>query len=115
MKNVLSVRVFGSFLVIGVLVGCGPGGSLESSFKNAPSEVREKLEEAIRLDRRNDYMAAAESYDAVIRKEITPEQRSLLTTAVNKMYSRMVKAAASGDPEAKRTVEHLDRMRKGQR
>ncbi|HLP75435.1 MAG TPA: hypothetical protein VK327_00840 [Candidatus Paceibacterota bacterium] len=115
MKNVLSVRVFGFLLVIGFLVGCGPEASLESSFKNAPSEVRDKLEEAMRLDHRNDYMAAAESYDAVIRQEITSEQRSLLTAAVNRMYSRMVKAAAGGDPEAKRTVEYIERMRKEQR
>lgn len=96
-----------------MVVGCSPTRSLEQSFAEAPQTLRLSVEEAIRLDRNNDWMRAAESYDRVLRGELTQEQQRRVQSAIHSLYARMVKAAAAGDSQAQITLEKIEKHRRG--
>ena len=98
-----------------LLTGCNGGDSLESSFRDAPSYTREQIGEAIRLDRANNYMRAAQHYDTVLRSGLTSQQRSSVEAAISKLFDRMCKAAAQGDREAKQTLESIESSQQARR
>jgi hypothetical protein len=94
-----------------LLIGCNAGESLEISFRDAPSSTREQVEEAVRLDRANNYMRAAQRYDAVLRYGLTAQQTRAVQTAIGSLYSRMCKAADRGEIEAKETLQTIQASR----
>jgi hypothetical protein len=94
-----------------LLTGCNAGESLEVSFRDAPSTTREQVQEAIRLDRANSYMRAAQHYDALMRYGLTPQQTRAIHTAVDSLYSRMCEAAKRGEIEAKQTLQTIQANR----
>jgi hypothetical protein len=98
-----------------LLTGCNGSDSLERSFRDAPSCAREQIDEAIRLDRANDYMRAAQHYDTALHSGLTSQQKSSVEAAIDKLYARMCKAAARGDREAKQTLESIEASQQAQR
>jgi len=98
-----------------LLSGCNGGESLENSFRNASFSTREQVEEAVRLDRANNYLRAAQHYDTVLRSSLTSQQRSSVEAAISKLFDRMCKAAAQGDREAKQTLESIEGNQQAQR
>jgi len=95
-----------------LLTGCNARESLKSSFQDAPFNTRQQLEEAIRLDQANNYMRAAEQYDVVLHGKLTWQQKESVQAAINKLFSRMTKAAAHGDPEAVQTLKTIEANQK---
>ena len=96
-----------------LLAGCDARESLDRSFRDAPLNVRDQVEEAIRLDQADSYMSAAERYDAVLHGgELTSQQESSLQAAIGQLYSRMCEAAARGDIEARQTMETIQANRR---
>jgi hypothetical protein len=91
-----------------LLAGCNSRESLKSSFRDAPLNMREQVEEAIRLDRANNYMHAAEHYDVVLRGELTSQQRLTVQASIDQLFSRMSKAAAQGNSEAMQTLKLIE-------
>ncbi|HYG23345.1 MAG TPA: hypothetical protein VEH04_11225 [Verrucomicrobiae bacterium] len=100
-------------LILVVVAGCMRPDSLEESFSEAPPSLRQSVDEAVRLDRNNDWMTAAEAYDRVLREALTPEQEQLVQRAIQLLYSRMTKAARTGDSQARLTLEQIEQYRKG--
>ena len=98
-----------------LLAGCDARESLKGSFKSAPFSTRQQIEEAIRLDRANSYMPAAQYYDMVLHGELTSQQRTSIQTAIDNLFTRMCKAAAQGDSEAKQTLEAIEANRRAGR
>jgi hypothetical protein len=95
-----------------LLAGCNAHAPLESSFQGASFDTRGQVQEAVRLDRANSYLRAAERYDAVLHRELTPQQRASIQTAIAELYTRMCKAADDGDLEAKQTLATIEANRK---
>jgi hypothetical protein len=60
-------------------------------------------------------MRAAEHYDAVLRYGLTSQQTRTINAAIDNLFSRMCKATAGGDPEAKQTLETIEANRKAGR
>jgi hypothetical protein len=110
--NDLRLSVSGLVLACLLMTGCDTRKSVESAFETAASDLRVKAQEAVRLDQSNEYMRAAERYDSLLREEVTPDQKRAVQTAIHKLYSRMCKAAASGDSDAKRTLATIEARRK---
>lgn len=98
-----------------LLAGCDARESLETAFREAPAGAREQIEEALQLDRANNYMSAAEHYDAALNGDLNGRQKKAVQAAINQLYARMCKAAAQGDAEAKRTLETIQANRRAAR
>jgi hypothetical protein len=81
-------------------------------FNNATPQVQAVWADAVKLDKENSYMEAAETYDHLLHMAINPEQTRAVQTAVGRMYVRMNRAAANGDREAKRIVGMLNENKK---
>jgi|GEM_PF-1164860 hypothetical protein len=94
-----------------IVAGCSSKASLEETFKKSPATVREMVEEAVRLDRQDDWMQAAEAYDRILRHDLTPEQQTSIQRSVSSLYARMLKAARAGNSEAKATLEFIENQR----
>ena len=97
-----------------LLAGCHTRAPLESSFQDAPLDTRGQVQEAARLDRANRYLSAAAHYDAVLHCELTPQQAASIRAAIADLYTRMCKAAADGDLEAKQTLAAIEANRKAE-
>ena len=95
-----------------LLTACNTGETLESSFRDAPANTREQLQEAVRLDKANSYMRAAEHYDAVLRQRLTSQQSRAIYAAIDSLFSRMCKNAARGETEAKQTLKTIEANRR---
>jgi hypothetical protein len=107
-KESVSRKTVGCLIMAGLFsFGCDSRSSLEKSFQDAPFPVRQSLEEAVRLDRSNEYMSAAQKYDSVLHMQLTSDQKRSVETAINTMYQRMCKAAADGDAKAKETLDFI--------
>lgn len=103
----------GSLTAAGLLLaGCNARDALKSSFRDAPFSTRAQIEEALRLDEANQYMHAAEHYDAVLHCELTSQQQRSVQSAINQLFSRMTKAAAHGDPDAVQTLKTIEANQK---
>ena len=111
LKNLL-LRIGFSTLFIMFTAGCSQTESLEQSFNDAPFSTRQTLDEAIRLDRSGDWMGAAKCYTRLLHQAETARQKTLVQGAIQRLYSRMVKAARSGDLEAKSTLDFIESQRK---
>jgi PBP1b-binding outer membrane lipoprotein LpoB len=98
-----------------LLTGCNTGETLESSFRDAPANTREQVQEAVRLDKANSYMRAAEHYDVVLRQGLTSQQTRTIHAAIDSLFSRMCKNAAGGEIEAKQTLQTIEANRKSGR
>lgn len=98
-----------------LLAGCDARESLEHAFRDAPSGARDQIAEALQLDRANNYMSAAEHYDAVLNGDLNAQQKKAVQAAINQLFARMCKAAAQGDAEAKRTLETIQANRRAAR
>lgn len=96
-----------------LLMICWVGCTKEvTCFNKATPHVQAVWADAVKLDKENNYMEAAETYDRLLHMALTPEQTTAVQSAVGRMYVRMNRAAANGDREAKRIVDMINENKK---
>jgi hypothetical protein len=103
---------FWCFSAIILVCLCGCGEKEVTCFKQADPEIQLIWEEAVKLDKANQYMDSAETYDRLLHKTLTQEQEREVHLAIGSMYARMNRAAANGDPEAKKVVQTIEANKK---
>ncbi len=113
--------MFGSLLKSGCLlvaciliVGCSRSASLEDNFKDASPAVKQTWNEAVKLDKADKYMAAAETYDSLFQMKLTLSQEKMVEFAISQMYLRLHKAAAEGDANARKVSDMIEASRKAE-
>lgn len=89
-----------------VITGCSEDSS-DSLFSESPAKIKQAWAGARRLDAANDYFRAAQAYDELVGMELSSKQTAAVQIAVNRLYDRVNKAAAKGDPNAKEIVNRI--------
>lgn len=107
--------MIGNFLKSGFLLvicflfaGCDQSASLNAEFQDASPKIKQAWEQAVKLDKADDYMSAAETYDSMFSMELTIPQRKAVEYSISKMYTRACKQAKQGNPNAKKVVEMIE-------
>jgi ABC-type glycerol-3-phosphate transport system substrate-binding protein len=101
--------IWGVCLLLVCATGCGKETSL---FDNAQPRVKAVWDDAVKLDKADKYMDAAETYDKLLHMPLTPEQATEVQMTVGRMYARMNRAASNGDREAQKVVDRINENKK---
>jgi hypothetical protein len=79
------------------------------AFDSAPQEVKQMWQKALEADKTNDYVTAETLLYAVIRPELTPEQRDAATRRLTSIRQRLDDGLEKGDPAAQAAWDELRR------
>ena len=95
-----------------LLCGCGSGSSKVGSadlkaFDSASPELKELWQQSQAAAGTNDYVQAILALRALMPRDLSPEQRAAVETAMGAYDAKLTRAAARGDPEAKKALETL--------
>ena len=92
--------------------GCGPGSSKVGSadlkaFDSASPELKELWQQSQAAAGTNDYVQAILALRALMPRDLSPEQRAAVETAMGAYDAKLARAAAHGDAEAQKALETL--------
>jgi len=97
-------------------IGCGgkkeggpPTANDRHAFDGAAQGMKEMWDEALKADEANDYSKAETLLYALVRPEITPEQRAAVTRRLTSVTQRLDEGLVKGDPGAKAALDELRR------
>jgi len=97
--------------LVGVSCGCRAKANREAvasqSFVQAPDDLKQMWELALAAARTNDYATAQTLLFALMREQLTPEQRQAVNDESTALNDRLLKEVEKGDPAAKTALEEL--------